>query len=177
MQIKWSADLSEDGRNSFAVADQQVLSKLSQPLTITVRLAPEDPRYADLRRNVLAKLERTVPDVTIRLAPEGRSLITSTGDEAYGEVEYSYAGQSAISRSTSPREILPLLYGLAGVPAPAPEAGNEYSGYPLVAADRIALPWFFAGLPLLVLAGWWWSRRPPALEAITAMTEESHEHR
>ena len=123
MQIQWSADLSEDRRNSFAVADQHVLSRLSRPLTITVRLAPEDPRYADLRRNVLAKLERTVPDVTIRLAPEGRSLITSAGHEAYGEVEYSYAGQSVISRSTSPREILPLLYGLAGVPVPAPEQG------------------------------------------------------
>ena len=177
MRIKWSADLSEDRCNSFAAADQWVLSKLSQPLTITVRLAPEDPRYADLRRNVLAKLERTVPDVTVRLAPEGKSLITSTGDEAYGEVEYSYAGQSTTSRSTGPREILPLLYGLAGVPAPAPEAGNEYSGYPLVADDRIALPWFFAGLPLLVLVGWWWSRRPPALEAVTAATEESHEPR
>ena len=88
--------------------------ELREPLLITVHLAPEDPRYVDLRRNVLAKLERVMPRLTIRLATTGQSVVGSTSDEAYGEVEYSYGGRADKSRSTSPREILPLLYALAG---------------------------------------------------------------
>jgi hypothetical protein len=56
---------------------------------ITVHLAPEDPRYVDLRRNVLAKLERAVPNVSVRLASTGQSVVGSTSDEAYGEIESS----------------------------------------------------------------------------------------
>ncbi|MER9712827.1 hypothetical protein NKJ13_21550 [Mesorhizobium sp. M0174] len=48
-QIRWSADATEDRRNSFSLADQQALAQLSDQLTVTVHLAPEDPRYADLR--------------------------------------------------------------------------------------------------------------------------------
>ena len=67
-QVRTSVDLTEDRRNSFPAADQRALAELREPLLITVHLAPEDPRYVDLRRNVLAKLERALPDVTIRLA-------------------------------------------------------------------------------------------------------------
>jgi ABC-2 family transporter len=160
-----SVDLAEDRRNSFSAADQRALAELRAPLLITVRLAPEDPRYVDLRRNVLAKLERAVPGVVIRLATTGQSVVGSTGEEAYGEIEYSYAGRTDKSRSTSPREILPLLYALAERPVPPPGAGEDYPGYPLVADARPALLWFFAGLPLLIVLGWWWAHRAPALPA------------
>ena len=80
-------------------------------------------------------------------------------------MEYSYAGRSDQSRSTSPREIIPLIYALAGRPAPAPVAGDEYPGYPLVASGSPALAWFFGGLPLLIVLAWWWSRRPPGIAA------------
>src|SRR5262249_41238858 len=49
-QIRWSVDLSEDRRNSFASADARLLATLAAPLTVTVHLAPEDPRFADLQR-------------------------------------------------------------------------------------------------------------------------------
>ena len=160
-----SVDLAEDRRNSFSAADQRALAELRAPLLITVRLAPEDPRYVDLRRNVLAKLERAVPDLVIRLATTGQSVVGSTSEEAYGEIEYSYAGRTDKSRSTSPREILPLLYALAERPAPPPGAGEDYPGYPLVANARPALLWFFAGLPLLIVLGWWWAHRAPAVPA------------
>jgi hypothetical protein len=160
-----SVDLAEDRRNSFSAADQRALAELRAPLLITVRLAPEDPRYVDLRRNVLAKLERAVPGVVIRLATTGQSVVGSTGEEAYGEIEYSYAGRTDKSRSTSPREILPLLYALAERPVPPPGAGEDYPGYPLVADPRPALLWFFAGLPLLIVLGWWWAHRAPAVPA------------
>lgn len=160
-QIKFSIDMTEDRRNSFAAADQRLLATLAHPLTINVHLAPEDPRYADLQRNVLAKLERVMPDVTVRLAASRQSIPSSSADAAYGEVEYFYGTESDTSRSTSPREILPLLYNLAGVPNPSAVSGGEYPGYPLVANGYLTLPWFFAGLPLLIGLAWWWYRRSP----------------
>jgi len=161
-QLRRSSDVSEDKRNSFPAADQRALAGLKEPLIITVHLAPEDPRYVDLQRNVLSKLERIVPNVMIRLVTAGQSVVGSAGEVSYGEIEYSYGGHLAKSRSTSHREALPLLYGLAGIPAPTPQTGEEYPGYPLVAGGWIALPWFFVALPLLfVVAWWWWSRRAP----------------
>ena len=160
-QIRLSADVAEDQRNSFPAPDQRELAQLREPLVITVHLAPEDPRYTDLRRNVLAKLERVVPHVSIRLASGTQTVVGSSNDESYGEVEYSYGGRSAKSRSTSHREALPILYELADHKIPAPIAGGEYPGYPLVADAQVALPWFFAALPLLILLAWWWMSQPP----------------
>jgi len=164
-QLRTSRDVAEDKRNSFPAADQQALAGLNEPLIIIVHLAPEDPRYVDLQRNVLSKLERIVPNVTIRLVTAGQSVIGSAGEVSYGEIEYSYGGHSEKSRSTSHREALPLLYGLAGIPVPTPQSGDEYPGYPLLADGWIALPSFFAALPLLIATAWWWSRRAPHIPA------------
>src|SRR5262249_30303064 len=122
-QIRRSFDVSEDRRNSFAPADQRALAELPEPLTITVHPAAEDPRYVDLRRNALSKLDRTLPHLTIRLATAGQSGVGSTSEESYGEIEYSYGGRSDKSRSTSPREIVPLIYALAERPIPTPVGG------------------------------------------------------
>src|SRR5262252_8024698 len=162
-QIGASVDLTEDRRNSFPAADQRALADLREPLIITVHFAPEDPRYVDLRRNILVKLERVMPHVTIRLATAGQSVVGSTSEEAYGEIEYSYGGRSDKSRSTSHREILPLIYALAGKPIPTPIAGEDYPGYPLLANASPALAWFLGGLPLLIVIAWWRSRRPPQI--------------
>jgi ABC-2 type transport system permease protein len=160
-QIRVSIDVTEDRRNSFPAADQRALASLMGPLVVTVHLAPEDPRYADLQRNVLAKLERVLPNMSVSLTGGRQSLATNAGEDRYGEVEYSYGGRSDISRSTSPREILPLLYGLAGVNLPAPAAGGDYPGYPLIAPGQVALVWFFCGLPLCIALVWWRSHRLP----------------
>src|SRR6266446_5683207 len=162
-QVGRSVDVTEDRRNSFPAADQLALAELRDPLIVTVHLAPEDPRYVDLRRNVLAKLERVMPHVTIRLATSGQSMVGSASDDAYGEAEYSYDGRSDKSRSTSHREILPLIYALARRPIPEPVAGEDYPGYPLVADASAALAWFLGGLPLLIVIAWWRSRRPPKI--------------
>jgi ABC-2 type transport system permease protein len=165
-QIKLTFDVTEDRRNSFPAADQHLLASLAQPLVVTVNLAPEDPRYADLQRNVLAKLERAMPDVSIRPASGRQGRAVTAGEDRYGEVEYAYGARSDVSRSTSPREILPMLYGLAGVSPPAPAPGSDYPGYPLVAGRGVALLWFFAGLPLCIALAWRWNRRLP--KSITA---------
>jgi ABC-2 type transport system permease protein len=164
-QIKLSIDLTEDRRNSFPAADQRAVAELREPLLITVHLAPEDPRYVDLRRNVLSKLERVMPHVTIRLATAGQSVVGSTSEESYGEIEYAYGGKTVKTRSTSHREALPLLYGLAGKPIPTPIPGEDYPGYPLVGDGALALPWFFGALPLPIVVVWWWSRRAPVVPA------------
>ena len=72
---------------------------------------------------------------------------------------------SDVSRSTSPREILPLLYALAGTQRPAPVPGADYPGYPLVANADVALLWFFCGLPLLIALAWWRTRLPPTVKS------------
>jgi ABC-2 type transport system permease protein len=173
-QIKLSIDVTEDQRNSFPAADQRMLAKLAGPLVVTVHLAPEDPRYADLQRNVLAKLERVLPNMSVRLAGGQQSLATNAGEDRYGEVEYTYGGRSDVSRSTSPREVLPMLYSLAGVNSPAAAPAGDYPGYPLVAGGKVALLWFFCGLPLCIALAWWWSRRLP--EPITARSRRRSGH-
>jgi ABC-2 type transport system permease protein len=164
-QIRESVDVTEDRRNSFAAADQELLATLRLPLAVTVNLAPEDPRYVDLQRNVLAKLERAMPNVSVVLAGRGRDIASKSPDNSYGEIEYAYGNRSDVSRSTSPREILPLLYALAGTQPPTPGSGAEYPGYPLVARADVTWLWFIGGLPLLIALGWLWSRRPPSIPA------------
>ncbi|MFN5720435.1 MAG: ABC transporter permease subunit [Bradyrhizobium sp.] len=166
-QAGWSVDVTEDRRNSFAVADEQLLATLRFPLVIKVQLAPEDPRYADLQRNVLSKLERAMPNVSVSLVGVRQYPATGSGDESYGEVEYVYGNRSDVSRSTSPREILPLIYNLAGVLRPSPTPGDEYPGYPLVANANATFLWFFGALPLLIALCWWWVRRPTSFRSRT----------
>lgn len=176
-QIAVSIDVTEDRRNSFPVSDQRVLAKLGEPLVVTVHLAPEDPRYADLQRNVLAKLERVLPRMTVRLAGGNPSIVTYADDDFYGEVEYSYGSRTDISRSTSPREILPLLYGLANISPPALAPGSDYPGYPLIARRWFPLLWFFGGLPLLIIFAWWWSCRPSRSLALVSQGRSRHKSR
>jgi ABC-2 type transport system permease protein len=173
-QIRTSVDVAEDRRNSFPPADQRLLATLKLPLVVTVNLVPEDPRYVDLRRNVLAKLERAMPNVTVVLAGSRQDFAGKS--DAYGQIEYVYGKRSDASRSTSPREILPLLYALAGTPPPAPAPGAEYPGYPLVARADASLLWFLGGLPALIALAWWRSRRPPPVQLSRFVKEISHEH-
>jgi ABC-2 family transporter protein len=164
-QISRALDVTEDQRNSFPAADQRALAQMTAPLVVTVHLAPEDPRYADLQRTVLAKLVRTLPHVTVRLAGGRQPLAGRAEDEAYGKVEYAYGTRTATSRSTSPSEVLPLLYGLAQVPVPTASADDAYPGYPCVANAQAAILWFCGGLPLLIVLAWWWTRRPPRIDS------------
>ena len=106
-----------------------------------------------------------MPNVSVALGGPRQGFSSGSSDEAYGEVEYIYGSRSDTSRSTSPREILPLLYALAGVSPPVPTPGSEYPGYPLVASADATLFWFFGGLPLLIVLSWWCVRRPPSIDS------------
>ena len=119
-----------------------------------MRLAPEDPRYVDFERNILGKLRRTMPNVSLRLESDSRSGLFEASADNYGNVLYLYSGKQAESRSTGAGEVLPLIYGLAGVERAVVTESAPYPGYPLQAGTGVAKVWFYGVLPLLIISGW-----------------------
>jgi hypothetical protein len=160
------ADVTEDRRNSFSAAQEAALQHLTLHLSVTIYLAPDDPRLVDLNRSILSKLRRLVPYLTVTIADTSKSLLGPASDDRYGLATYDYGGKHDESRSTSPEEVLPLLYSLAGVKA-APSEADAYPGYPLTAETGYAAAWFYGALPLLFVGFWWLLRsRPPQLKLL-----------
>ncbi len=158
--LSW--DASENRRHSFSPAETAALCQIHAPLRVTLHLAPEDPRLADLERNVLDKLGRVMPSLELRTLGTG-GLFAAQDEDGYGLIEFDLAlpdgTRHAQTRSTSPREILPLIFDLAGTAPAAGAPAPDYPGYPLVADARAASLWFFLGLPTLMGLGWWrWGR-------------------
>jgi len=153
-QVRVAWDMSENRRNSFSRADEAALAGTRQPLRVTVYLAPEDPRLADLERNILSKLARILPEVEIVRAAHSRAGLFAGPGEHYGEVWYALGGHSAMTRSTTEAIVLDNLYRLAGV-APPVRGEAEFPGHPLPAAPRGAAWLFYAVWPVAVAgAGW-----------------------
>lgn len=152
-----SLDTTENRRHSFAPAQEKALATLTESLWVTVYLAPDDPRLADLERNILNPLQRGVPEMQVQVTGES-SLFAAQNEDSYGLIELRYGGRKAETRSTNPIEILPLLWDLAGIATPSAET-PAYPGYPLVASSQWAAFWFYLFLPLLIGFGWWWGQR------------------
>ena len=155
-----SWDVSEDRRNSFSPADERALSTIRGTLHVTVNLAPEDPRRADLERGVLRKLRRTLPRVDVDYAARSGSGLFARPGEHYGEVWYAIGPRQAMTRSTTEPIVLETVYGVAGITPPTNDASPAYSGYPLVARAAAAPLIFYVLWPCLVLALWLFTRRP-----------------
>ena len=153
------------GFNSFAPADKRALAAIRNPLRITVYLAPEDPRLADLERGVLKKLRRTMRDVDVRYAARGGTGLFARPGEHYGEVWYALGGHDAMSRSTTEPIVLETIYGIA---PPTTDGAPAYPGYPLVARPRGAALLLYLVWPLAVITAWWWSRRPREIHVPTS---------
>jgi len=142
-------DVTENQRHSFNPADTRALQQLDKPLTITVHLNPQDSRLLDLEQDVLAKLRRSVPGLTVQyIQTQTTGLFNAADSDDYGLIEYAYDGRHDQSYSNSRNEILPIIYKLAGIqvvqdPVPA------YRGYPLVADATGSRWWFYCILPLL----------------------------
>jgi ABC-2 type transport system permease protein len=162
IQLPLFMDLSENRRNSFNPADMRALRQMSRELKVTVNLASNDSRLADLDRNVLSKLQRTMPHATITYAETNTSsLFGGTSGANYGLVTYTYGGKQGISRATTVREVLPLIEALDGRVV-TPDLTATYPGYPLVTSADAASVWFYALLPVLAIAGWWYCQRAPS---------------
>jgi ABC-type transport system involved in multi-copper enzyme maturation permease subunit len=168
VRVRGSHDLSEDRRNSFAAPDERALRAIKAPLAITVNLAAEDPRLADLERGVFAKLRRTLPEVTIEYAARGRSGLFEGAGAHYGEVWYAINGKRVMSRSATEEIVLEAIYEAAGVSPPTPVAEASYPGYPHTTLPSHAAVVFFLVWPLIVGAAWWWVQRPPRPDASIA---------
>ena len=164
--VRASWDASEDRRNSFGPADERALAAIRDPLSITVYLAPEDPRLADLERGVLRKLRRTMRDVDVRYAARGGTGLFVRPGEHYGEVWYALDGRNAMSRSTTEPIVLETIYTIAGITPPTPNGAPAYPGYPLAARPRGAAWLLYLVWPLAVIAAWWSSRRPRPLPVL-----------
>lgn len=163
VQLPLYLDVSENQRNSFNAADMRELRKMPKELKVNVNLALNDSRLTDLDRNVLSKLQRSMPHVTITYAEtNSSSLFGGTSGANYGLVTYTYGTKEGISRATTAREVLPLIEALDGRTV-VPDPTAVYPGYPLVASADTAGVWFYALLPLLAIAGWWYCQRAPSV--------------
>lgn len=161
IQLPLYLDVSEDRRNSFNPADERALRQMTRELKISVNLASNDSRLADLDRNVLSKLPRIMPRVTITY-PETSStgLFGGTSGANYGQVTYTYGGKQGTSRATTARELLPMIEALDGRTV-TPDRTAVYPGYPLVTSADSASVWFYLLLPAIAVTGWWFNQRAP----------------
>jgi hypothetical protein len=108
-------------------------------------------------------------EVNITYAATSRIGLFEKPNEHYGEVWYELRGKREMSRSATEPIVLESIYALAGRQPPAPVDVPPYPGYPL-AAQPAAAPWvFFVAWPLVVIAIWWWVRRPRILRLRTAI--------
>jgi ABC-type transport system involved in multi-copper enzyme maturation permease subunit/mono/diheme cytochrome c family protein len=161
VQLPIYMDVTEDQRNSFNPADARALNQMPKELKVDVNLASNDSRFMDLQRQVLAKLPRAMPHVTIDYAETSTSsLLGGTSGANYGLVTYTYGGKQGTSRATTARELLPLIEALGGQTV-APDPVKPYPGFPLVTSAEGAVVWFYVLLPLLAIAGWWYFQQPP----------------
>jgi hypothetical protein len=142
-------DLSENRRNSFSESEEAALRKIQQPLRVTANLAVEDPRWADLDRNVLSKLDRTLPSMTVEQVAHSRTGLFE-GDH-YGEVWYEIGGRRAMTRSATEAIVLETIFMLAQVPQPVRDE-SPYPGHPLAAQPRGATAVYYFAWPLVVAA-------------------------
>lgn len=147
-------DATEDRRNSFSRTDESVLRTAQGRLTIEVFLASEDPRFYDLERSILGKLNRAMPDVRVIYADVGMDKVLAGADDQYGQVVYRHENRQAMSRSTSEEEVLPIVFEIMGLNRLPPDDSAAYPGYPLVAGTRWAKAVFYILLPLAVLLIW-----------------------
>jgi len=164
VQIPASADrdLSEDRRNSFPATDETLLRGIPGLLHVTVHLAAEDPRLTDLERNVLAKLKRALPHMSVEYAAQSRTGLFdgSNYGGSYGEVWYEIAGRKQMSRSSTEPIVLETIYHVAGIAALPPAAAEAaYSGYPLEASPKYATALLVVLWPLGMAVLFWYLRR------------------
>jgi ABC-2 type transport system permease protein len=160
--LSGSIDLTEDQRHSFPPEVSVALRQIHEPVRITLYLAPEDPRFMDFDHSILAKLRRVLPRTEIVNREASQAALFKTGEDPnYGLIVYEIGTRRAESRSTSPEEVLPLLWNLAAIAPPASDNPVTYPGYPLVlkSSGRAELL-FYVFWPACSFAGWFlFSRR------------------
>jgi hypothetical protein len=91
-----------------------------------------------------------MPDLEVTYVSESATGLFEQAREHYGEVRYTLADRTAISRATTVEGVLETIYTLSGV-TPGPGAEDAFRGHPLE-ADPHGANWMFYGTwPALVL--------------------------
>jgi ABC-2 type transport system permease protein len=152
--LRRSADVSEDRRNSFSEADEAALAGIHDPLAVRIHLAPEDPRLADLEREVLRKLRRALPKFDVSYVFHGRTGMFAS-DSLYGQMTWTLGDRSVTTRSSTEAIVLEVIYQLAAVPAPNRAGEPAYRGYPHKDIPRGAGVLLLGVWPVLVAGAWW----------------------
>jgi hypothetical protein len=131
------------------------LATLPGRLRVVANLDREDSRRRQLESDTLAKLRLARPDLEVRFPPDERSAPAALGqDDSYGRLTIQLGNRSQEISSTSRREIVTVIFELAGRPLPD-WTQPEYRGYPVVVEGtrrRIVLATCYGGLPLVFLA-------------------------
>jgi ABC-2 type transport system permease protein len=173
IQLPLYTDVTENQRNSFNPADVRALRQMPRELKVNVNLATNDSRFSDLDRNVLGKLQRSMPHATITYAETSTtSLLGGSSGANYGLITYTYGGKQGTSRATTAREVLPLIEALDGR-AVTPDPVPAFPGYPLITSAEGASIWFYGVLPLLAILGWWYFQQPPNLPGSIRVSREA----
>lgn len=154
-----SWDVSENERNSLPFEERELLSGIAAPLRITAYLAPEDPRRFELERQMLSKLRRTMPKLTVEYVSQSTTGLFEQARANYGEIHYDLGGKTAVGQSVTQEGVLDAIYELAGI-QPAKEGEVGHRGHPLAAQPLGAAPLFYVVWPLAVVAvGFFLQRR------------------
>lgn len=161
----WASwDTSESRANSFSRADEALLRKVNQPLSIEIHLAAEDPRRVELESRTLSKLRRVLRNVEISYVSATSTGMFEQASAGYGELRYRVGSRTETNRITTADGVLETIFSLAGVKLSAAEAaaaGDEvFRGHPLAARPTGAAVLFYGFWPgATALLGFWLRHR------------------
>jgi hypothetical protein len=148
-------DTSEARRHSLPPAAVRELRTLPGRLALVAYLDREDSRRQQLESDTLAKLRLARPDLEVRFPPDDSAAPSLLATDArYGRLVLHLGDRSVETTSTSRREIVTLIFELAGRSLPD-WTQPTYAGYPLsIEGGRrhLVLLTSYLGLPLLCLA-------------------------
>jgi ABC-2 type transport system permease protein len=157
MHRSW--DVTEDRRHSFSEADEAKLDALPSPLKIEIHLGAEDPRLADFRREILEKLQREVPRISVSYSGVSGTGLFASADPHYGEIWYEIGGKRVMLKSAIEPVVLGAIYALAGIHAEPAAESESYRGYPRRTDAPMAWILFFVIYPAIVLTAFWRLRK------------------
>jgi ABC-2 type transport system permease protein len=147
-------DLTESAHRSLPPAAARELRALPGALEVVANLDREDSRRRQLESDTLAKLRLARPDLRLRWPPDERQAPGAVEqDAAYGRLTIRLGDKAVETTSTSRREIVTLIFSLAGRALPD-WTQPEYPGFPLVVEGTprtIAMAVSYGLLPALFL--------------------------
>ncbi|HET7541019.1 MAG TPA: hypothetical protein VFK05_14145 [Polyangiaceae bacterium] len=152
--VRAGFDWSEQRRASLPPAVVDGLRRLEEPITLELLLDRDDSRRRQLETDALAKLALARPDLSLVWPLDESSRALSGRDADYGLISIRVGGERRVTRSSSRRELVTLIFEAAGRPLPNWEQ-PPYPGFPCVPTSAIRhllhVTAYF-GLPLTMAA-------------------------